>query len=56
MLYVCVNCDFGCCEVGNGNGFQFQRSGIEVDEGAVHGQPTSIKNSPDLRVGPKMSI
>ena len=40
VLYMCVNCGFGCCEAGNGHGFRFQRSGIEVDEGVVHGQPT----------------
>ena len=44
MVPVCfthvLNCGFGCCEAGNGHGFQFQRSGTEVDEEAVHGQPT----------------
>ena len=41
VCFTCVlNCGFGCCEAENGHEFQFQRSGTEVDEGAVHGQPT----------------
>ena len=36
MCLTCVlYCGFGCCEAGNGHGFRFQRSGTEVDEGAV---------------------
>ena len=36
--FACVlNYGLGCCEAGNGHGFRFQRSGTEVDEGAVHG-------------------
>ena len=39
--FTCVlNCGLGCCEVENDHVFRFQRSGTEVDEGAVHGQPT----------------
>ena len=54
VCFTCVlNCGFGYCEAGNGHGFWFQRSGIEVDEGVIHGQPThcfffffwTIKNS-----------
>ena len=41
LCYICVlNCGFGCHEAGNCHGFRFQRSGTEVDEGVVHGQPT----------------
>ena len=41
VCFTCVlNCGFGYCEAGNGHGFWFQRSGIEVDEGVIHGQPT----------------
>ena len=40
MLFLDINCGLGCCEAGNSHGFRFQRSGTEVDEGAVHGQPT----------------
>ena len=39
MCCLCVNCGFGCCWAGNGHVFWFQRSGTEVEEGAVHGQP-----------------
>ena len=35
-----LNCSLRCCEAGSGYGFLFQRSGTEVDEGVVHGQPT----------------
>ena len=35
-----LNCGFVCCESGNGHGFRFQGSRTDVDEGAVHGQPT----------------
>ena len=40
MRCLCVNCGFGCCGAKNGHGFRFQRSGTEVEEGVVHGQPT----------------
>ena len=39
--FTCVlNFSLGCCETRNGYEFHFQRSGTEVDERAVHGQPT----------------
>ena len=51
---------FGCCKVGNGHGFRFQEVEPMFDEGAVLGQPTdwfgTVKNSPDLHVGPKLSM
>ena len=62
VCFTCVlYCGFGCCKAGNGHGFRFQRSGIEVDEGAIHGQPMhyffrTVNNSPDLRFGPKKSM
>ena len=40
MRCLCVNYGFRCCWAGNGHGFRFQRSGTEVEEGDVHGQPT----------------
>ena len=40
MRCLCENFGFGCCWAGNGHGFRFHISGTEVDEGAVHGQPT----------------
>ena len=40
MRCLCLNCGFGCCWAGNGHGFRFQRSGTEVEEGAVYEQPT----------------
>ena len=54
VCFTCVlYCGFGCCWAGNGHGFQFQRSGTEVDEG---GYPWTahvlflgaVKNSPGL--------
>ena len=54
---MCVNCGFGCYEAKNGHGFRLQRSGTEVDEGAVHTLFLgTVKNSPELRVGPKASM
>ena len=51
---------FGCCEAGNGHGFQFQEVEPMLDEGVVLGQPMdwfgTVKNSPDLLVGPKLSM
>ena len=39
--FTCVlNCGLGCFEAGNDHIFRVQTSGTEVDEGAVHGQPT----------------
>ena len=50
---------FGCCEARNGHGFWFQINGTDVDEGAVHGQPTycygTVKKSKfmvGLKIGP----
>ena len=40
MRCLCVNCGFGCCWAENGHGVRFQRSGTEVEEEAVHEQPT----------------
>ena len=38
VCFTCVlNCGLRCSEAVNGHGFRFQRSGTEVDEGAVHG-------------------
>ena len=60
--FTCVlNYGLGCCEAGKGHEFWFQRSETEVDEGAIHGQPThyflgTVKNNPELRVGPKTSM
>ena len=50
MCFTCVlYCGFGCCKVGNGHGFRFQRSGTKVDEGAVHALFLgTVKNVPGL--------
>ena len=51
---------FGCCEARNGHGVRFQEVEPMLDEGVVLGQPTywfgTIKNSPDLLVGSKLSV
>ena len=51
---------FGCCEARNGHGFRFQEVEPMLDEGAILGQPKdwfgTVKNSPDLLVGSKLSM
>ena len=51
---------FRCCEAGNAHGFGSKEVELMLDEGAIYGQPTYclgiVKNSPDLLVGPKLSM
>ena len=51
---------FRCGEAENGHGFRFQEVEPMLNEGVVLGQPTdwfgTVKKSPDLLVGPKLSM
>ena len=51
---------FGVYEAENGHGFRFHKVAPMLGERAVHEQPTpqigTVKNSPGLLVGPKMSM
>ena len=61
--YLVISClkshenGFGCCEVGNGHGFRFQRSGTKVDKGVVHTLfLRTVKNSLGSYFGQKLSM
>ena len=68
LCYICVFClmlnnmqiVFGVYKAGNDHGFRFHKVESMLGERATHGQPTTqigtVKNSPDLLVGPKMSM
>ena len=51
---------FGVYEAGNGHGFRFHKVESMLGERAAHGQPNAqigtVKYSPSLLVGPKISI
>ena len=60
VIIYAINYGLGVVGPKNGHGFRFHKVELMLGERAAHGHPTAqfgtIKKSPVLRVGPRMSM